>query len=227
MTIDEDESECGNVGQGEPREGYRLVFFGGLGVRGLMAMTKAGWNRESTGIRFKTYASWRTLSKTCDEYFENCEIYKKTATIPGLALYLGLGSRFDLYALQRSEDTEIAHTVSRAMLRIEHERNAAAVNGDGKIGGPIFDLKANFDYSESGPADGGKGAKDDGITPLGLPRAKDMFEWMNWWKEIIEEGKDYAKKAEKQPIDVTPRKELPSTEKTVNNEQETDDKGEN
>lgn len=189
-------------------------------------MANKGWNRESTGIRFKTYSSWRTLSTTCDKYFEDCEVYKGTPTVPGLALYLGLGSRFDLYSIQRSEDTDMAHVINRALLRIEHERNVAAVNGKGKIGGPIFDLKSNFDYSESHPADGGQGEREKGIAPLGVPRAKDMYEWMQWYKEIIELGVEGARKAEQAAIDVTPSKELAPAEKTEHIEQETANSGE-
>lgn len=94
------------------------------------------------------FKSPEELEIKINEYFKECDDTGTPYTIPGLAYFLGFATRFSI--IDYSKRPRYSHTISRARLKIEIQRNAALVNADAKnINGMKFDLQNNFGWKET------------------------------------------------------------------------------
>lgn len=110
--------------------------------------------KETAGAKPR-YTTAEEIQKKCDLYFAQMKKEKRSLTITGLALALGLNTRL---ALLNYEDDEkhlthieleekklIVNTIKRAKLKIEQYAEDNLFTGK-QIAGTIFNLKNNFGW---------------------------------------------------------------------------------
>lgn len=150
------------------------------------------------------------MSASIENYFKDCDKRKVPYTLAGMIHWLGFCKKSSIKPYLLQEGFYIV--LSRAMLRIEQQRNEQLIQDKGPKTGHIFDLKNNFGWIdemrtqakvEAGDKkekenEGGRSIKDVQLEAL-PPKPKSMSEWEEWYKVTM-------KKPEEAPIDVEPNR---------------------
>jgi len=89
------------------------------------------------GGRPQLFETAEQLDKEIQNYFSECDMAKKNATITGLAYYIGFESRQSFYDYEKHE--EFSYVIKRARLYVES--NYEELLTSGKPVGAIFALK--------------------------------------------------------------------------------------
>jgi hypothetical protein len=94
------------------------------------------------------FKSPQEMELKINEYFKECDKKGTPYTVPGLAYFLGFASRFSIN--DYSGMPRYSHTILRAKLKIELQRNELLVNAETKnVNGMKFDLQNNFGWKET------------------------------------------------------------------------------
>lgn len=136
------------------------------------------------------------------DYFEECEILKKTPTVPAMAFRIGFATRQELVDFVKEDTTATSYFIKRAITYIECDRIEDMLNGTGLMVGHKLDLATNFNYADPGAKKGSGETPPAQITinnnTLSMngapPRFENMEEWQKWYLE-----EEARRKAEAQP----------------------------
>jgi len=83
-------------------------------------------------------------------YFVSCERLKRSYTVPGLAYTVGFMNRNHMIQfLEDNPETLFAYVLSRALMRIEDQRNVEIISGGGLMTGHKLDLATNFNWNDA------------------------------------------------------------------------------
>lgn len=186
-------------------EGYRMGVEDGLKHQGgaeamtgflsgtIMAMRKVigflmqDFNKIPTPIHELCAAE--VLDRIVD-YFDECQVTLKGATLSGLAFRLGFAARMEMIEYIKEHNDTISYLMKRAITYIETDRMTDMLKGTGLMVGHKIDLATNFNYQDTS----GKGGKaeqplsvvvnNNNISMNGAPpKAQSMEEWQQWYLE--------------------------------------------
>lgn len=155
----------------------------------------------------RKYHSVKEFQAAVEEYFTECDKNERKYTIIGLARYLGFRSHEAISHYEGRE--EFFDVVNDARMRIEEQRNEQILDTTAKqVAGPIFDLKANFEWQDTNQVnvqspDGSMSPQGTQITVL-PPSPQSLQEWQDWYNKMLEEKRQ-------QEIDVSPQEENDTT----------------
>lgn len=128
------------------------------------SLKKRGRPKKNPGGAPPKYSSVTVLQKKIDEYFEKCdkgeiiqalnrkgEVYeiirKIPYTVPGLAYHLGFANRHSVWDYKQRP--KFTNTITRALLKIQAQRNEGALTGTHDSKFSQFDLKENFGWKDT------------------------------------------------------------------------------
>jgi len=87
------------------------------------------------------YSNPEEMEEVIQDYFNTCDAQEEPYTVPDMAVFMGFTSRFSIQDYKNKP--MFAHTIKKALSKIEGQRVRNMVAGKGNVVGQIFDLKSS------------------------------------------------------------------------------------